>query len=165
MTFIVDETKISFTDYKDVFKIYSYDNNQTVQLPWASKYLVMLKNSSGALPIIDYFDGDSYRLNESIYNHKGKNILEFIQLEPFRRTVLNLKIDNRVSAYNMNNPKIKYAYVPELEKAVKEVIEKKDLSVKEIEQKTKLFLNWLKLYENDFKNSDSLTTIKIGEVR
>lgn len=165
MAFIVDESKISFTDYKDEFKIYSYDNKHTVQLPWTGKYLVMLKNSSGALPVVDYFEGNSYRLSDVIYSYGGKNVMEFIQLEPFRQTVLNLKIDNRTSAYNMNNPKIKYAYVPELEKAVKEVIEKKDLSVKEIEQKTKQFLNWLEMYENDLKNNDGLTSTKIGVVK
>ena len=165
MTFIVDESKISFTDYKDELKIFSADNNQIIQLPWTSKYLVLLKNSSGALPVIDYFEGNSYRLNEVIYFYRGKNVLEFIQIEPFRQTVLNLNIDNRVSTYNMSNPKIKYGYVPELEKAVKEVIEKKDLSVKEIERKTKLFLNWLKLYESDLKNNDGLTSTKIGEVK
>lgn len=165
MAFIVDESKISFTDYKDEFKIFSNDNNQTIQLPWSGKYLVLLKNIRGALPVVDYFEGNSYRLNDVIYYYGGKNVLEFIQLEPFRQTVLNLKIDNRTSAYNMGNPKIKYAYVPELEKAVKEVIEKKDLSVKEIERKTKLFLNWLKFYEDDLKNNDGLTATKIGVVK
>ena len=147
--FVVDESKIVNGTYKGVLQVFSYDNANEIELPWSGQFLVLLKNQFGALPVVDYFEGNRYKLNEAIYHYRGSNVLEFVKVGETRKTMVLVPLSVQTSAYNMENDGIKGAYVPELEKEIQKVLEVIRNSNANVTNKEKAFFNHLTFIEKE----------------